>query len=178
MAWSAPLTAVANATLTAAQWNASVRDNLNSTAVALATTAGQYFTATGVNALRARGVVSNRIDTAQTTTSLAYTNLTTPGPVVSVNCQMGALIMFAAAVDNTVSNGASSVSVEISGATSRAADSAWRLARDGLASANLLRYGVATWQTVNPGTNTFTMKYIVGSGTGTFSFRELIVMPF
>ena len=36
MTWTAPMTAVAGAVYTAAQWNTSIRDNLNETAVAKA----------------------------------------------------------------------------------------------------------------------------------------------
>lgn len=52
MAWTTPLTAVSGSILTAAQWNASVRDNLNETAPAKATTADRMFVTTGPNALQ------------------------------------------------------------------------------------------------------------------------------
>ena len=54
MAWSAPMTAVANTVFTAAQFNQHVRDNLNETAPAKATASGGYFVATGVNAIAQR----------------------------------------------------------------------------------------------------------------------------
>src|SRR5690606_12967068 len=43
MAWSAPMTAVSGSVFTAAQFNQFVRDNLNETAPARATTAGAHF---------------------------------------------------------------------------------------------------------------------------------------
>jgi hypothetical protein len=52
--WSAPMTAVANSTFTAAQFNQYVRDNLNETAPAKATSAGSYFVADGVNSIAER----------------------------------------------------------------------------------------------------------------------------
>ena len=178
MAWSAPMTAVANATLSAAQWNASVRDNLNATAVALATAAGQYPVATGVNALAMRTVGINTVLTTQTSTSGVYADMTTPGPSVTVNCSVGALVFIQCAMSNSGVNGATTASFEISGATSRSAGDGWRIVSDGNPSANTVRYGAASYQAVNPGSNTFKMKYLVGSGTGTYSNREIIVMPF
>ena len=58
MAWSAPMTAVANSTFTAAQFNQYVRDNLNETAPALATAAGSYFAADGINSIAERRAVT------------------------------------------------------------------------------------------------------------------------
>jgi hypothetical protein len=43
VAWSAPLTALAGVTLTAAQWNTHVRDNLLATEIGLATPADGSF---------------------------------------------------------------------------------------------------------------------------------------
>lgn len=56
MAWSAPITAVTNATLSAAQWNASVRDNLNETAPAKATVANRVIVTNGANTVREQSV--------------------------------------------------------------------------------------------------------------------------
>jgi hypothetical protein len=179
MAWSAPMTAVANAIFSAAQFNQYVRDNLNETAPAKATGAAQFFVSTGANAIAARQLANATVATAQTTASTSYTNLATTGPQVSVATGPRALVLFASSIDNTVTNGASSVSVAVSGATTIAASGAWRLARDGVASTNTMRYGAAhLFTTLNTGTNVFTMQYLVGSGTGTFSDRELVVLPF
>ncbi len=178
MSWSAPMTAVANSIFSAAQFNQYVRDNLNETAPAKATGAAQFFVSTGANAIAARQLSSAVIATAQTTTSTSYTDLSTVGPQISVSTGPRALVMFAADIDNTVTGGASSVSVAVSGATTIAASTAWRICRDGVTSGNLQRYGVShLFDTLNTGTNTFTMKYVVGSGTGTFQSRELIVLP-
>jgi len=84
MSWTAPLTAVATASLSAAQWNASVRDNLLETAPAKATAAGQVFVATAANAIAARTPSSNLITTIETTTSTTSGVLPTAGPSVSV----------------------------------------------------------------------------------------------
>ena len=68
MAWTAPMTAVANAVFTAAQFNTHVRDNLLETAPAKATTTGGYFVATGTNTIvqRVASVASNASSTVFT----------------------------------------------------------------------------------------------------------------
>lgn len=179
MSWSAPMTAVAGATFTAAEFNQYVRDNLNECPTAKATAEGQFFVSTASNAVAARQMSFQTVATSQTTTSTSYTNLATTGPVVTVSTGTRALVMFASAIDNTVSNGASNASVAVSGASSIAASDNWRLVRDGAASTNVWRIAmIHMFDTLTAGSNTFTMQYKVGSGTGTFSNRELIVLPF
>lgn len=179
MAWSAPATAVANATLPAATWNASVRDNLNATAVALASVASQYFVATGVNALAPRLLQTATVATSQTTASTSYINLATTGPQVTVTTGTIAVAFFTAAVANTVANSATDVSVAVSGSTSVAASDAWRTVLDGVTANQVNRVvGMHCFTGLTPGSNTFTVQYKVGSGTGTFSDRELIVFPY
>jgi hypothetical protein len=179
MAWSTPATAVANATLPAATWNATVRDNLNATAVALAATASQYFVATGVNALAARSVSGATVATNQTTTSTSYVNLTTTGPQVTITTGTIAFVLFTAAVSNTATNSATDVSVAVSGATSIAASDAWRTVLDGVSASQVNRVtGFHLFTGLNAGSNIFTMQYKVGSGTGSFADRELLVFPF
>jgi hypothetical protein len=179
MAWTAPVTAVANATLPAATWNATVRDNLNATAVALASAASQYFVATGVNTLAARTMQTSTVVTSQSTGSTSYVDLTTVGPQVTVTCGTIAVVLFTAGVQNTATNSATDTSVAVSGATSVAASDAWRTVLDGVALGQVNRVaGFHTFTGLTPGSNIFTMKYKVGSGTGTWDNRELLVMPF
>lgn len=172
------MTAVAGATFAASQFNQYVRDNLNETAPAKATTAGQFFVSTGANSIAARQLASAVILTAETTTTTSYTDLATVGPQVSATTGPNVLVMFASQIDNSSTNGASACSVAVSGATSISASDDWRIVRDGVTGGNPHRYGAAHLFTgLNPGTNIFTMKYEVGSGTGTFQRRELIVLP-
>jgi hypothetical protein len=178
MAWSAPMTAVAGATFTAAQFNQFVRDNLNETAPAKATAAGQFFVSTGANAIAARQLTGASIATAQSTTSNTYTDLATVGPRVTVTTSDRAMVLFASAIQNSGTNGASSVSVDVSGATTIGASDAWRIVQDGVAANNLNRVaGVHLFTDLTAGSNVFTMKYLAGSNTGTFTYRELIVLP-
>lgn len=179
MAWTTPLTAVANTTLPAATWNSSVRDNLNATAVALASAEGQYPVATGVNALAMRIAQTSAVATLQSTSSTAYADLTTVGPQVTVNTGSRAACWFTAGVSNSSTNSASIVSVAVSGASNVAASDAWRTVLDGVTAGNTSRYaGFHMFTGLVAGSNVFTMKYKVGSGTGSFDTRELIVIPF
>lgn len=178
MTWTAPMTAVANATFTAAQFNQYVRDNLNATAPALATTSGQYFVATGTNAITARMAVSNRIDTSQSTSSTSYVDLATPGPSVTVTTGTLALVVIQCLISNSGANSTSGAGFALSGATSQAVSTSESLRTDGLGAVSGFRCGVSTLKVLTPGSNTFTMKYAVGSGTATYSFREIVVIPF
>lgn len=179
MTWTAPMTAVAGATFTAAEFNTYVRDNLNECPTAKATAEGQFFVSTAANAVAARQLSFQAVTTSQTTTSLSYVDLTTVGPVVTVNTGTRALVMFSSSLDNSGTNGASQVSVKVSGASSIAASDNWQIKRDGVTATNAHRYGTAhMFDTLTPGSNTFTMQYKVGSGTGTFAAREIIVLPF
>jgi hypothetical protein len=179
MTWTAPMTAVAGATFQAADFNKFVRDNLNETAPAKATAAAQFFVSTGPNAIAARQMANASVLTSESTSSTAYADLATVGPQVTVSTGSLALVLFSSRIGNSLTNGAAEVSVAVSGASSVAANANWSIKLDGIASTNNLRNGCAhMFSGLTPGTNTFTMKYLVGSGTGTFAARELIVLPF
>lgn len=179
MAWTSPPTAVANATLTAATWNAGVRDNLNATAVALASAASQYFCATGVNALAARAAASNFISTSESTTTTSYTDLTTPGPSVTVTTGTAAFVWFGCDISSSADNAASDVSVEVSGSSSVAASDSWRILLDGVTNNNVNRgSSFHLFTGLTPGSNTFKMKYKAGSATSVYANREIAALPF
>lgn len=177
MTWSAPMTAVSGAVFAAADFNQYVRDNLNSTAVALATAAGQFFVSKGANSLEARTVGSGTVATSQTTTSTSYTNLATIGPAATVTTGALALVIVSAAVSNTINNASSFMSYEVSGATTSVSNSSRALRFDGLAAGNVIRASAVSPMALTPGSNTFTAKYAVGSGTGTFQDRSIVVIP-
>ncbi|MDT0387803.1 hypothetical protein [Streptomyces dubilierae] len=178
MAWSAPMTAVANSTFTAAQFNTYVRDNLNETAPAKATAASQIPVSTGPNAITMRSPSTARVDTAQTTTSTTYADLATIGPRITVETGPIAVIAFAADMTNTAETSLTKVSVAVSGASSLAASDQWMLSTDGHAANNFNRHAmVHTFVGLTPGSNTFTMKYAVGSNSGTFRNREINIIP-
>jgi hypothetical protein len=177
MAWSTPLTAVSNATLTAAQWNASVRDNLLMTSPALATTAGSIFAATGTNAIAERIPTANTVGTLQTTTSTTYTDLATVGPAVTVTTGPRALVIWGCEASNGTSNVSSYMGYAVSGATTVAAVDSVCL-KVTIASGAGIQASRALIQGLTAGSNTFTAKYRVDANTGTFSQRTINVVPF
>ena len=179
MAWSAPMTAVANSTFTAAQFNQYVRDNLNETAPAKATSAGSYFVADGVNSIAERTPNLEGVLTAETTISTTFTDLATIGPTVTVTTGPYALVLTHCQMDN-VTTGSAYAGVEVTGASSIAP----ALNRSiNIFNASAVRIGAGTAVlhagslALTPGSNTFTMKYRVSSGLGTFADRRIIVMP-
>jgi len=182
MAWSTPLTAVSNATFTAAQYNASDRDNMLLTPAALATAAGQMWVSTGVNAGAVRTPSGAVVNTSQTSSSTSYADLATVGPQVSVTTGTQAVVLFASEGTNNTNSHHASTAVDISGATTRAANDvdATRFTDGTTASVPDRRAGFIWATGLTAGTNTFTLKYRVqvGTDTGTFSNRSILVIPF
>lgn len=177
MAWSTPLTAVSNATLTAAQWNASVRDNLLETAAGKATTAGRHFVSAGANSVAERAIESQEIITAQTSTSTSYADLTTVGPTVTVTTGTRAIVFWQAQMQCTLANTSVRSAVAVSGASTVAAADTDDLYIDGLPASQQIRAAAFKhFTTLTGGSNTFKMMYKVGGGTGTWSDRQILVI--
>lgn len=177
MAWSTPLTAVSNATLTAAQWNASVRDNLVETAPAKSTTAGSIFVSTGTNSVAQRPVLSDTVDTSETTTSTSYVDLATVGPQITATTGDKALLLYAVQMNNSVSGSASLASWAVSGASAVSAGDATSLNVDTAANFQDVRAADIRRVTgLTGGSNTFTLKYKVSANTGTFQRRHLVLI--
>lgn len=179
LAWTTPLTAVSNATLTAAQWNASVRDNLLETAAAKFTAAGQLFVSTGVNAGAARTPSQATVSTQETTTSTSYTALTTAGPTVaSLTTGTQALVAITAACGNNTAGQNSYMSVAVSGATTLAAADTTALRYQAFGANSRHRSStVHLFTGLTAGANTFTSQYKVDAGTGLWFDRHLVVVP-
>jgi hypothetical protein len=181
MAWSTPLTAVANASLTAAQWNASVRDNLLMTAPALASTAGSIFAVSGTNTIAQRTPDAAGQNGGETTTSTSYTSTLsggggTAGPAVTVTTGPKALISFHCRQSTSVASTNVWTSVAISGATTIAASDNWATSYD---LTGQIFHGLSYLEeNLTPGSNVFTMAYRVSGGTGTFATRRINVVPF
>lgn len=181
MSWTTPLTATSNTALTAAQWNASVRDNLLQTAPALATTAGGMFATTGANAIAQRIPTAAQTSGADVTAFTSYVDLNGgANPVVTVTCGVAALVSFGALCVNSTSGTNTFCSYAISGANTVAGSDAWALggvsSGAGLTAVTGSRVRLETGLTA--GSNVFTEKYRVSTGTGTFSNRHIAVVPF
>lgn len=181
MAWTTPLTGVANASLTAAQWNASVRDNLLETAPAKATTAGSIFVTSAANTIVERIPQTNLVVGSDSVTATSYANTSTPGPAVTATSSAKALIFTSGHMVNNTASISTYMAHEISGATTIAAADTWALEHRGSSSGsdmlNATRCHLET--ALNSGANTFTVKYRVsGASTGTVQRRHLTVIPF
>lgn len=178
------MTAVSGSALSAADFNTYVRDNLNMTMPALATDDdfAAWFVATGTNALAKRNVKTAEISTspsAQSTTSTSFTDLSTVGPSVTLTTGTRALVMINCWLRNDTTNASASASFAVSGATTLSALDVYGLNVDGLTASNPNRKGSSyLLQTLNAGSNTFTMKYKVGSNTGEFNNRRIVVWAF
>lgn len=184
MAWSTPLTAVSNATLTAAQWNASVRDNLLMTAPALATTAGSYFAVTGTNAIAQRTPAFNSQNAVETTTSVTYTGTLsggagTSGPSVTITTGTKALVCWATRQGNSSAGANVWTSYAVTGASSIVASDNYALSYDSPVAGSTCYHGYSALETnLVAGSNIFQMQYRTSSGTATFGTRRLTVIPF
>ena len=180
MAWSVPLTAVSNTALTAAQWNASVRDNLLTTFPALATTAGQLAVATGANAIAARVCPSDVVSTAEAVVATSYGNISggTVGPTVTVTTGAFCFVVLACNMFNSTGGAASYMSYAISGATTQAAGDSTALYYESSNAGDLIAMGITIPNSITGGSNTFQAKYKVGAGNGTFGSRRLAVLNF
>jgi hypothetical protein len=181
MTWTAPKTWVANATLTAAELNAQIRDNLNHQAPAIVSGNRGYIMSTGQFELSFRQTERHVLQSTGETTSLTYTDLsgTSVGPTVSATTGTAALVFFCCTMQQvTVGGNSTFMSVAVSGATTIAASSGRALRMqtgiDYRTNASQFTY----FDTLNPGTNTFTCKYAVGGGKGRFLRRRITVMPF
>lgn len=179
MSWSTPLTAVSNATLTAAQWNASVRDNLLETAPAKATAAGRIFVTTAANAIAERVPSSATIATTETTASTTYVDLVSVGPTVTVTTGTSALIAITCGLSQNTVGGYCNASVLVSGASSIAAGTFVLNFRSGAANQQLVATNFNLMTGLTAGSNTFKMQYNAGAGGGTATFfnRHLVVIP-
>jgi hypothetical protein len=181
MAWTTPNTVVSNTQQwTAANWNTFVRDNLNETCVAKATTAGRWFVSTGANAIAEREITDHTVATSQTRTSSTYGDLATTGPTVTVTTGEAAMVFFNCDVRHSTTSAASYFSVAVSGATAIAASDDWAGQCDGVTAGNANRAGSFKYfgpndNPLTAGSNTFTMKYRTTASTATFVDRHMVV---
>lgn len=175
MAWSAPLTAVAGGIFSAAIFNQYIRDNLNELAPAKSTQVSSWFPATGANALAERVPQQANTSGSSTTTATAYGNLA-DAVTTSVTATTGpkALVVIYCNLNNSGAN-RTWMSYQVSGATTVAADDTFSINHS---STSGMRWGATFLQALTAGSNTFTLRYRVTAGTGTFSVRRIAVIPF
>jgi hypothetical protein len=174
------MTAVANTAFTAAQFNTYVRDNLNTTAPAVATAAGRLIVTTGLNSITERVPSVGFLATSQGTATTTYTDLATVGPSTTVTCGVKAMVIISCGISNTTAGSGGRAAVDVTGATTSAAsDTNSVLAESGNASDAFKLSWVTIYSPITAGSSTFTMKYrCVGAATANFSDRLVAVVPF
>lgn len=117
------------------------------------------------------------VATEQTTTSTSYADLSTSGPAVTVATGTKALVRLGCQVKNTGAANIVAMGFAVSGASTVAAsDGAATVALAQVAGyyQQLFREVLVTGLTA--GNNTFTAKYRVGGGTGSFLRRDISVV--
>jgi hypothetical protein len=178
MAWTTPMTFVDGVPLTASQLNIYLRDNMNQTEVAKATTRGGLFISSGVNSIVERFGGTHSVDTQETTSSTSFTNLDTVGPVVTCNTGSRAFWFMSAEMSSSGNDIALQIGIDISGKTTQAASISMQ--SDGIPADKAVKFGnCGFYEDLVPGENTFTMKYKVPSGiSSTFGNRSLTIIPF
>jgi hypothetical protein len=179
MAWTAPLTFVAGNVLTAAQLNQQLRDNMLTTAPALATTAGGIFAVTGTNAIAQRLLSQNEVLTAETTASTTYVALAT-AQAVTVTTGTQAIVFLSAQLTNATAGNESHMGYAVSGATTvAAADSSSLLYVPATASTHFMACSRAFYHTgLTAGSNTFTAQFRSSAATNCQARnRQIFVIP-
>lgn len=178
MAWTTPKTYTAGNTLTAAELNTYQRDNMNETAPAVATAAGNLIVTDGANSITERTPDVDYVATAQATSSTSYADLTTTGPSLSATVGGYAYLVAHATVTNTVAGAEIRISPEITGATSSTARDARSAAYTPATTAEVFTLHGSWIVTLTSGSNTFALKYKCSTGTATFSDRFINAIPF
>lgn len=198
MAWTAPMTFVANTALTAAQLNTHLRDNLLETSAATATTAGDLVYADAANSMGSRLAiggagaflvssgsapvwrlpVDDNVAATLTTSSTSYAGT---APEVTVTTGTDALVVMSCHMEVASGGVRCMVSYAVSGASTIAADDFRGFGTQSQDANDPNILGACVYvSNLTAGSNTFTMQYRVTSGaaTGTFLNRRIAVIPF
>lgn len=178
MAWTTPRTWVSTEVVTASIMNTHVRDNFDETAPAKATAAGRLIVSSGSNTVAERAFNEANTAASETTSSTSYTDLATTGPAVTTTTDTRALLFWGAQMSNDTGGGLNSMSYAITGATAQSASDARAVRAESSATGDVYRaFSADLVFGLTAGSNTFTAKYRVSTGTGTFLNRQLIVFP-
>lgn len=180
MAWTAPMTAVANTAFTAAQFNTYIRDNLLETAPAKASGEGSYFVGNGANTLIERYWGTDPQLAEGSTSSSSYTDLSGSfGPTVTAATSSRALVILTGRMRNNTTSEYAAMSFAVSGDSSIAASDDNCLSfENSAANTDSQASVVIPLNTLTPGSNTFTTKYRSTGGTATFERRRITVLPY
>lgn len=178
MAWVVPITFVANSTLASDALSQMLYNCMNETMPAKATEPGSYFVSTGVNQIAERKPAQATVFTSETRTTASFGDLATVGPSVTVNTGTKAIIVITCQLSNNTVSQYARVSYQVSGATSISPSFVHALAWQNAGTTQQMACSYVTYQNLNTGFNTFTMKYYASGGTATFQRRRILVLPF
>lgn len=155
MAYTTPTTKSSGQGVSSAEWNALAND--------ISFLAGTQAAETGAGG---------------TTSSTTFADLATVGPTVSLETGAKALVLLSSVSDHPTVGAYTVMSFAVSGATTlAAADGRAVYRQQWVASSEGMISGFVVLTTLTPGVNTFTAKYRVDGGTGTFLWRRLAVIP-
>ncbi len=192
MAWTTPKLWTNGETLTAADLNTYLRDNMLETEAAVAYTPGALIMATGANKIEERQwyiatLETNSVESiAGTNPASTYFDLDTVGPVVTCKTGTAALIITSMQSSSDKAstafdfNHVASAAVKVSGATSITALASNTAMHNGQGNDAVQQFSCMSYiDNLNPGTNTFTMQYrcFPNGNTASFQNRTLIVLP-
>ena len=207
MTWNAPATATTGQTVTAAFWNAQIRDNFLETSAATVTTAGDLAFADAANSMGSRLAIgaatthlvsdgsapvwrtsATDVDTGSgTDTTTNYVTLGTGGGnwnftteiEVTVTTGTGALVLFKGTLSNSSAGASTRLSYSVSGATTVAANDAHANEYESGAANDLADFGGFDLRTgLTAGSNVFTLEGRVSAGTGTIARPKIAVIGF
>ena len=178
MAWSAPRTWVTAEVVTASIMNTDVRDNFLVTAPAVAGGSVGYIVSEAANVVVLRTTAGAAVNTSETTASGAYTDLATSGPSVTVTTDTRAFVTLYAKMSNSTLGASCFVSYDITGASTITAADSLGLRWESDPANQIAQFGTSVIQTgLTAGSNVFKLEYKVTTGTGTFEFRRINVLP-
>lgn len=155
-----------------------VTDSSNSGS-AVSFSAGTKRVAISVIAAKVNGIANATVATDESTSSTTFTDLTTPGPSVTLVTGKEVIVIASALIFKTTSGLTTGhVGVNVSGATT-IATVALIYATSQTASGTTAVYSVARSYKLSgltPGTNTFKLQYLTESGTMDFQNRDITVI--
>lgn len=207
MTWNAPATATTGQNVTAAFWNAQIRDNFLETSAATVTTAGDIAFADAANSMGSRlGIgaanshlvsdgsapvwrgIATDVDTGVSTgTPTIYASLADgvqwPGfssNAVAVTITTGtlALVLFKAELSNDTAGSRTLLSYVVSGATTAPASDTRNINFESGAANDIAEFGGFDLATLTAGSNTFSLEGRVDGNTGTIRRPEIAVIAF
>lgn len=188
MAWTAPKIFLDSSVLTASDMNKYVRDNFMELAPAKATIEGSYFLSDGPNKIVERLMTTDNIVTADwelndSTGTFAYTDLDTPGPIVTVETGFSAMVIMTMDARNVVDAnvGRAWASFSISGATTKgftSDDNDEALIIGSTPGSSTRASKVVFIEGLTPGENTFRMQYRTTENNTEINYRHMNVIPF